>query len=111
MYIRGYFEDNWCKFVVGGVSLYEKIIRDNKTITTIFAVSHSENNVVENVEAANNLVPIKDNSGNVVTYRNSSEPIMRLSEYNYPTQSLRAAWVSNFISSSRSGIKSFGSNV
>ena len=69
------------------------------TITTIFAVSHSENNVVENVEAANNLVPIKDNSGNVVTYRNSSEPIMRLSEYNYPTQSLRAAWVSNFISS------------
>ena len=69
------------------------------TIATIFAVSHSENKVVENVEAASNLVPIKDNSGNVVTYRNSSEPIMRLSEYNYPTQSLRAAWVSNFISS------------
>ena len=37
MYIRGYFEDNWFKLVIGGVSLYEKIIRDNKKITTIFA--------------------------------------------------------------------------
>ena len=32
MYIRGYFEDNWFKLVIGGVSLYEKIIRDNKKL-------------------------------------------------------------------------------
>lgn len=68
-------------------------------VATIFSVANSENNVSVQTEAASNLVPIKDNNGNTVTYRNTSEPIMRLSEYNYPTQSLRAAWVSNFISS------------
>jgi uncharacterized lipoprotein YddW (UPF0748 family) len=49
--------------------------------------------------ASNEYTAIVDNNGNKVTYRNTNEAIMRLSEYNYPTQNLRAAWVSHFISS------------
>ncbi len=50
-------------------------------------------------DAASLYTEIVDDSGNVVKYRNSSEAIMRLTEYNYPNQELRACWVSNFISS------------
>ena len=42
---------------------------------------------------------ITDNNGNVVYYRGSSEPIKKMKNFNYPTQQLRAAWVSNFVGS------------
>ncbi|MBP3503651.1 MAG: family 10 glycosylhydrolase [Bacilli bacterium] len=68
-------------------------------IVSMFTVINSNTNKAISVDADSNLVAIKDDSGNTVTYRNTSDPIMRLKEYNYPTQNLRACWVSNFISS------------
>ena len=68
-------------------------------IVSMFAVINSNTNKAISVDADSNLVAIKDDSGNTVTYRNTSDPIMRLKEYNYPTQNLRACWVSNFIGS------------
>lgn len=40
-----------------------------------------------------------DNNGATVKYRNSNEAIMKASSYNYPTQNLRACWVSLFVGS------------
>lgn len=68
-------------------------------IVSMFTVINSNTNKAISVDADSNLVAIKDDSGNTVTYRNTSDPIMRLKEYNYPTQNLRACWVSNFIGS------------
>ena len=42
---------------------------------------------------------IIDNNGATVKYRNSNEAIMKASSYNYPTQNLRACWVSLFVGS------------
>ena len=67
--------------------------------TCLFTISNSKVNENLTVDAASNLVEVKDDSGNIVYHRNSSEPVMRLKEYNYPTQNLRACWVSNFIGS------------
>ena len=68
------------------------------TLCSIFMVAYSNSNQ-EYVNASEEYTAIVDNNGNKVTYRNTNEAIMRLSEYNYPTQNLRAAWVSHFISS------------
>ena len=68
-------------------------------IVCALTITNSKVNKNLNVDAASNLVAITDDSGNKVYYRNTSEPIMRLKEYNYPTQNLRACWVSNFIGS------------
>lgn len=68
------------------------------TLCSIFMVAYSNSNQ-EYVNASEEYTAIVDNDGNKVTYRNTNEAIMRLSEYNYPTQNLRAAWVSHFISS------------
>ena len=68
-------------------------------ICTVFIVTNSKVNKNVPVDAASNLVEVKDDNGNVVYHRNSSEPVMRLKEYNYPTQNLRACWVSNFVGS------------
>lgn len=46
--------------------------------------------------ASGTLVGITTSSGSDLTYRNSTEKVYRLSEYNYPTNQLRAAWVSHF---------------
>lgn len=45
---------------------------------------------------ASNLVVVKSSNGTDLTYRNSSEKVYRLEEYNYPTSQLRAAWVTVF---------------
>lgn len=68
-------------------------------VCTVFVAANSKQNKTVSLDAASNLVAIKDDSGNTVTYRDTSDPIMRLKEYNYPTQNLRACWVSNFIGS------------
>ena len=68
-------------------------------ICASFVVANSKVNKNVSVDAASNLVEVTDDNGNVVYHRNSSEPVMRLKEYNYPTQNLRACWVSNFIGS------------
>ncbi len=68
-------------------------------VCTVFVAANSKQNKTVSLDAASNLVAIKDDSGNTVTYRNTNDPIMRLKEYNYPTQNLRACWVSNFIGS------------
>lgn len=68
-------------------------------VCTVFVAANSKQNKTVSLDAASNLVAIKDDNGNTVTYRNTSDPIMRLKEYNYPTQNLRACWVSNFIGS------------
>lgn len=68
-------------------------------VCTVFVAANSKQNEIVSLDAASNLVAIKDDNGNTVTYRNTSDPIMRLKEYNYPTQNLRACWVSNFIGS------------
>ncbi|MBE6130526.1 MAG: hypothetical protein E7183_02285 [Erysipelotrichaceae bacterium] len=64
-----------------------------------FAVANSKVNQNVSIDAASNLVEVTDDNGNIVYHRNSSEPVMRLKEYNYPTQNLRACWVSNFVGS------------
>ena len=68
-------------------------------VCTVFVAANSKQNEIVSLDAASKLVAIKDDNGNTVTYRNTSDPIMRLKEYNYPTQNLRACWVSNFIGS------------
>lgn len=68
-------------------------------VCTVFVAANSKQNEIVSLDAASNLVAIKDDNGNTVTYRNTSDSIMRLKEYNYPTQNLRACWVSNFIGS------------
>lgn len=45
--------------------------------------------------ASGTLVGITTSSGSDLTYRNSTEKVYRLSGYNYPTNQLRAAWVSH----------------
>ncbi len=47
---------------------------------------------------ASGLVVMKDHNGNDITYRNSNEKVYQLAEYNYPTNQLRAVWVSAFVS-------------
>ena len=56
-------------------------------------------NKTKTIEADSELVAITTDDGSTIKYRNTSTNIMRLSEYNYPTQNLRACWVSNFIGS------------
>ena len=68
------------------------------TLCSICMLVNSSSNK-ELLGASSDYTAIVDNNGNKVTYRNTNEAIMRLSEYNYPTQNLRAAWVSHFISS------------
>lgn len=46
---------------------------------------------------ASGLVVMKDHNGNDITYRNSNEKVYQLAEYNYPTNQLRAVWVSAFV--------------
>ena len=47
---------------------------------------------------ASGLVVMKDHNGNEIKYRNSNEKVYQLAEYNYPTNQLRAVWVSAFVS-------------
>ena len=47
---------------------------------------------------ASGLIVMKDHNGKDITYRNSSEKVYQLAEYNYPTNQLRAVWVSAFVS-------------
>ena len=68
-------------------------------ICAIFALTNSKFNEGVLIGATGELVEVTDDNGNVVYHRNSDEPVMRLKEYNYPTQNLRACWVSNFIGS------------
>lgn len=68
-------------------------------VCTVLTVVNSKVNKNTTVDAASNLVSVRDDEGNVVYHRGTSEPIMRLKEYNYPTQNLRACWVSNFVGS------------
>ncbi|MCR5422008.1 MAG: family 10 glycosylhydrolase [Bacilli bacterium] len=51
------------------------------------------------VKADAETVAVVNDDGTVVTYRGSEEEIMRLKEYNYPTQSLKATWASLFVGS------------
>ena len=52
----------------------------------------------EVVNASSNLQVMKNSSGNDMTYRNSSEKVYGLKEYDYPTAEYRAVWVSTFVS-------------
>ena len=52
----------------------------------------------EVVNANSNLQVMKNSSGNDMTYRNSSEKVYGLAEYDYPTAEYRAVWVSTFVS-------------
>ena len=45
---------------------------------------------------AEGLEVIKTHTGSDLTYRGSSEKVYKLSEYNYPTNQLRAVWVTVF---------------
>ena len=47
------------------------------------------------VEAESGTTPIKKSDGTDLKYRNSSETVLRLTEYTYPTQDLRGVWISN----------------
>ncbi len=47
--------------------------------------------------ASPNLVVVTSSSGSPLTYRGSSEKVYMLEEYNYPTNQLRACWVSTFV--------------
>ncbi|OQB60733.1 MAG: hypothetical protein BWX94_01470 [Tenericutes bacterium ADurb.Bin140] len=49
------------------------------------------------VEAASGTTPIKKSDGTDLKYRNSSETVLRLTEYTYPTQDLRGVWISNYV--------------
>lgn len=57
---------------------------------SLFSISFNK------VEASNNLQVIKSSTGSDLTYRNSSEKVYGLSEYDYPTAEYRAVWVSAF---------------
>ena len=46
--------------------------------------------------AEDGLEVIKTHTGSDLTYRGTNEKVYRLSEYNYPTNQLRAAWVTVF---------------
>lgn len=47
------------------------------------------------VKAASNTEYLTTGSGSYLTYRNSSEKVLALSEFDYPVQEYRACWVSN----------------
>lgn len=48
------------------------------------------------IDASNNLQVMKSSTGKDLTYRNSTEKVYGLSEYDYPTAEYRAVWVSAF---------------
>lgn len=50
------------------------------------------------VEAGDNLVAMTKGDGSALYYRNSSERVYMLEEYDYPTAEYRAVWVSTFVS-------------
>ena len=54
---------------------------------------------IVSVTATGEYTTITLDDGSTLKYRNSDEEVLRLSEYNYPTQELRAAWVSLFVGS------------
>lgn len=47
---------------------------------------------------AEGLEVLKTHTGSDLTYRGSNEKVYKLSEYNYPTNQLRAVWVTVFAS-------------
>lgn len=47
--------------------------------------------------AAGATTVIKKSDGTDLTYRNSSEKVLRLTEYTYPTQDFRAVWISTYV--------------
>ena len=49
-----------------------------------------------NITAEDNLQEMKSSTGSVLKYRNSSETVYGLAEYDYPLNEYRAAWVSHF---------------
>ena len=49
------------------------------------------------VDAGGSTTPIKKADGTDLKYRNSSETVLRLTEYTYPTQDFRGVWISNFV--------------
>ncbi len=51
----------------------------------------------ESANASTGLVVMTKSDGTDLTYRNSSEKVYQLAEYNYPTNQLRAVWVSAFV--------------
>jgi len=57
--------------------------------------------LVEDVNGYNTdlYTTITLDSGVELTYRNSNEKVLRLKEFDYPTQELRAAWVSHLVGS------------
>ena len=66
-------------------------------ITFSFTIFLMTNNVVN--ASSGETVNIVNTSGKTVKYNGSSEPIQKLKNFNYPTQQLRAAWVSNYVGS------------
>jgi uncharacterized lipoprotein YddW (UPF0748 family) len=51
-----------------------------------------------NVSGAAGTTVIKRSNGTDLTYRNSSEKVLRLTEYTYPTQDFRGVWISSYVS-------------
>jgi len=80
-------------------NLFKLLICLVLTFITVLTVVNSNVNELASVEADSELVAITTDDGSTIKYRNTSTNIMRLSEYNYPTQNLRACWVSHFIGS------------
>lgn len=68
-------------------------------ITTFFSLKSVEDNTKDTINASSMYTKITDDNGNVVKYRGSDEAVLRLTEYDYPNQELRACWVSNFVGS------------
>ena len=65
------------------------------TLLFIFTLNTKTTNIMASVDT----VPVTKDDGTVVTYRGSSEQVLRAASYNYPTQRLRATWASCFIGS------------
>ena len=49
------------------------------------------------VLASNNLKVMTSSTGSELKYRNSSEKVYGLDQYDYPTAEYRAVWVSTFV--------------
>ena len=79
--------------------LFKLFVSFTLIICAIFVLTNSKVNESISIGASSELVAVTDDNGNIVYHRNSNEAVMRLKEYNYPTQNLRACWVSNFIGS------------
>ena len=64
-------------------------------LITIISTSNNIHAIWDN----KSLVNVTNDDGSVVYYNKSKEPVMRATDYNFPLQSLRATWVSQFVGS------------